>query len=114
MVDYIKQLEEEQVKKENNIFVPGDTVEVYQKIIEGTRERIQIFRGIVIAKKHSGSKETFMIRKVSKGVGVEKIFQLHSPNIEKIVVLKKGKTRRAKLYYLRDKIGKSSTVKEKR
>jgi len=114
MVDYIKQLEEEQVKKENNIFVPGDTVEVYQKIIEGTRERIQIFQGIVIAKKHSGSKETFMIRKVSKGVGVEKIFQLHSPNIEKIVVLKKGKTRRAKLYYLRDKIGKSSTVKEKR
>jgi len=114
MVDYIKQLEEEQVKKEKNIFGPGDTVEVHQKIIEGIRERIQVFKGIVIAKKHSGSKETFTVRKISKGVGIEKIFQLHSPNIEKIVVLKKGRTRRAKLYYLRERIGKNSTVKEKR
>lgn len=114
MVDYIMQLEEEQAKKEKNVFVPGDTVEIHQKIIEGTRERIQVFKGIVIAKKHSGSKETFTVRKVSKGVGVEKIFQLHSPNIEKVVVLKKGKTRRAKLYYLRERIGKGSTVKEKR
>ena len=114
MVDYIKQLEEEQEKKEKNVFVSGDTVEVHQKIIEGTRERIQVFKGIVIAKKHSGSKETFTVRKVSKGVGVEKIFQFHSPNIEKVVALKKGKTRRAKLYYLRERIGKGSTVKEKR
>ncbi|NCO23631.1 MAG: 50S ribosomal protein L19 [Candidatus Infernicultor aquiphilus] len=114
MPDYIKQLEEEQLKKENSVFAPGDTVEIYQKIIEGTKERVQIFKGIVIAKKHSGSKETFTVRKVSKGVGVEKIFQLHSPNIAKIVVLKKGKTRRAKLYYLRNRVGKSSTVKEKR
>jgi len=114
MIDYIKQLEEEQSKKENSEFTNGDTVEVHQKIIEGTRERVQIFKGIVIAKKHGGSKETFTVRKISKGVGVEKIFQLHSPNIVKIVVSKKGKTRRAKLYYLRDRVGKSSTVKEKR
>lgn len=114
MIDYIKQLEEEQKKEGKNIFAPGDTVEVHQKIIEGTRKRVQIFKGIVIAKKHSGSKETFIVRKVSKGVGIEKIFQLHSPNIKKIVVLKKGKTRRAKLYYLRERIGKRSTVKEKR
>ena len=112
MVDYIKQLEEEQINKEKNLFSPGDTVEVHQKIIEGTRERIQVFKGIVIAKKHSDSKETFTVRKVSKGVGVEKIFQLHSPSIEKIEVVKKGKVRRAKLYYLRERIGKSATVKE--
>lgn len=114
MVDYIKQLEEEQSKKENSEFAPGDTVEVHQKIIEGTRERVQVFTGVVIAKKHGGSKETFTVRKISKGVGVEKVFQLHSPNIVKIVSVKKGKTRRAKLYYLRDRIGKTSKVKEKR
>ena len=114
MIDYIKQLEEEQSKKENSEFAPGDTIEVHQKIIEGTRERVQIFKGIVIAKKHGGSKETFTVRKISKGVGVEKVFQMHSPNIAKVVVLKRGKTRRAKLYYLRDRVGKSSTVKEKR
>jgi len=114
MVDYIKQLEEEQSKKENSEFVVGDTVEVHQKIIEGNRERVQVFKGIVIAKKHGGSKETFTVRKISKGVGVEKVFQLHSPNIEKVVTTKRGKTRRAKLYYLRDRVGKSGTVKEKR
>ncbi len=114
MVDYIKQVEEEQLKKENDVFLPGDTVEVHQKIIEGTRERVQIFKGIVIAKKHGGSKETFIVRKISKGVGVEKVFQLHSPNIVKVVALKRGKTRRAKLYYLRGRVGKSSKVKEKR
>jgi len=114
MVDYIKQLEKEQINKEKNTFSPGDTIEVHQKIIEGTRERVQIFKGVVIAKKHSESKETFTVRKVSKGVGVEKIFQLHSPNIEKIEVVKRGKVRRAKLYYLRERIGKSSAVKEKR
>jgi len=114
MVDYIKQLEEEQSKKEIGKFESGDTVEVHQKIIEGTRKRVQVFKGIVIAKKHGGSKETFTVRKISKGVGVEKVFQLHSPNIVKVLASKKGKTRRAKLYYLRDRIGKSGTVKEKR
>ena len=114
MTDYVRQLEEEQLKKESSVFVPGDTVEVYQKIIEGTRERVQVFKGIIIAKKHGGSKETFTVRKISKGVGVEKVFQMHSPNVAKVVVLKKGKTRRAKLYYLRDRVGKTSKVKEKR
>ena len=114
MVDYIKQLEEEQSNKEIGKFESGDTVEVHQKIVEGTRERVQVFKGIVIAKKHGGSKETFTVRKISKGVGVEKVFQLHSPNIVKVLTLKKGKIRRAKLYYLRDRIGKSGTVKEKR
>ncbi len=114
MIDYIKQLEEEQSKKENSEFAPGDTVEVHQKIIEGTRERVQIFKGIVIAKKHGGSKETFTVRKISKGVGVERVFQMHSPNIVKLVVLKRGKTRRAKLYYLRDRVGKNIKVKEKK
>lgn len=114
MVDYVNQIKEEQVKNESNLFVPGDTVEVHQKIIEGNRERVQVYKGIVIAKKHSKNQETFTVRKVSKGVGIEKIFQLHSPNIVKIVVLKRGKTRRAKLYYLRERIGKSSILKEKR
>ncbi len=114
MVDYIDQINQEQVKNESNLFMPGDTVEVYQKIIEGNKERIQVFTGIVIAKKHNKNQEYFTVRKVSKGVGVEKIFPLHSPSIEKIVVLKKGKVRRAKLYYLRERVGKKSVVKEKR
>jgi len=110
----INQIEKEQLKKDNDLFSSGDTVEVHQKIIEGTRERVQIFKGIVIAKKHGGSKETFTVRKISKGVGVEKVFQLHSPNIVKVEVFKKGKVRRAKLYYLRDRVGKKSKLKEKR
>ncbi|MEA1939522.1 MAG: 50S ribosomal protein L19 [Candidatus Caldatribacteriota bacterium] len=114
MIDYISKLEKEQAREGNNQFKSGDTVEVHQKIVEGKRERIQVFKGIVIAKKHSGTKESFTVRKISKGVGVEKIFQLHSPNIKKIVVLKKGKVRRAKLYYLRGRVGKRSVVKEKR
>lgn len=114
MIDYIQQIEKEQMKEEKIAFIAGDTVEIHQKIIEGTRERIQVFKGIVIAKNHSKTRESFTVRKISKGVGVEKVFQLHSPNIKKIVVLKKGKVRRAKLYYLRDRVGKKSTVKEKR
>ena len=113
-MDNISRIEEEQLKKDNDLFLAGDTVGVHQKIIEGTRERVQIFKGIVIAKKHGGSKETFTVRKISKGVGVEKVFQLHSPNIVKVEVFKKGKVRRAKLYYLRDRVGKKSKVKEKR
>ena len=114
MIDYIEQIEKEQMREKSVDFIAGDTVEVHQKIIEGNRERIQIFKGIVIAKNHRSTRETFTVRKISKGVGVEKIFQLHSPNIKKIVVIKKGKVRRAKLYYLRDRVGKKSTVKEKR
>jgi large subunit ribosomal protein L19 len=113
-MDNISRIEEEQLKKDNDLFLPGDTVGVHQKIVEGTRERVQIFKGIVIAKKYGGSRETFTVRKISKGVGVEKVFQLHSPNIVKVEVFKKGKVRRAKLYYLRDRVGRKSKVKEKR
>jgi len=114
MIDYINKLNDEQVKNNSDSFLTGDTVEVHQKIVEGNRERIQVFKGIVIAKKHEKNQETFIVRKVSKGVGIEKIFPLHSPSIDKIVVVRRGKTRRAKLYYLRDRIGKSSVIKEKR
>ena len=90
----------------------GDTVVVHCKIKDGTNERIQLFEGTVIAKKGGGISETFTVRKISYGVGVEKIFPVHSPNIAKIDVVRKGKVRRAKLYYLRDRVGKSSKVKE--
>lgn len=91
----------------------GNTVRVHIKIKEGTRERIQIFEGTVIAKKHGGISETFTVRRVAYGVGVEKVFPLHSPNVEKVEVVRKGKVRRAKLYYLRDRVGKAAKVKEK-
>lgn len=91
----------------------GSTVKVHVKIKEGTRERIQIFEGTVIAKKHGGISETFTVRRVAYGVGVEKVFPLHSPNIEKVEVVRRGKVRRAKLYYLRDRVGKAAKVKEK-
>lgn len=91
----------------------GSTVKVHVKIKEGSRERIQIFEGTVIAKKHGGISETFTVRRVAYGVGVEKVFPLHSPNIEKVEVVRRGKVRRAKLYYLRDRVGKAAKVKEK-
>ena len=91
----------------------GDTVRVHVHIKEGNRERIQVFEGTVIAKKHGGIAETFTVRRVSYGVGVEKVFPLHSPIIEKIETVRTGKVRRAKLYYLRDRVGKSAKIKEK-
>ncbi|MFZ2330154.1 MAG: 50S ribosomal protein L19 [Atribacterota bacterium] len=109
-MDYIKQIEDEQLKKDTLEVKPGDLVEVHQKIIEGERKRIQIFRGILIARKHSGSRETITVRKVSKGIGVEKIFPIHSPNIESIKLIKTGSTRRAKLYYLRDRVGQKGLM----
>jgi len=90
----------------------GDTVKVHLKVKEGNRERIQIFEGTVIAKKHGGIEETFTVRRVSYGVGVEKVFPIHAPSIEKIEVVRHGKVRRAKLYYLRDRVGKAAKVKE--
>ena len=90
----------------------GDTVRVHIKVKEGSRERIQIFEGTVIAKKHGGIEETVTVRRVSYGVGVEKVFPIHAPTIEKIELVRKGKVRRAKLYYLRDRVGKSAKVKE--
>lgn len=91
----------------------GDTVRVHIRVKEGSRERIQVFEGTVIAKKHGGIAETFTVRRVSYGVGVEKVFPLHAPSVEKIETVRRGKVRRAKLYYLRDRVGKRAKVKER-
>ena len=90
----------------------GNTVRVHVRIKEGSRERVQVFEGVVIAKKHGGISETFTVRRISYGVGVEKIFPINSPSIEKVELVRKGKVRRAKLYYLRDRVGKAARVKE--
>ena len=111
-MDLIKELNKEQLAKEMPEVKIGDTVRVHVKVKEGSRERIQVFEGTVIAKKHGGIQETFTVRRVSYGVGVEKTFPMHSPNVEKVEVVRKGKVRRAKLYYLRDRVGKAAKVKE--
>jgi large subunit ribosomal protein L19 len=95
-------------------FGPGDTVKVHVRVVEGQKERIQVFSGVVIARSGSGVRETFTVRKVSYGVGVERTFPLHAPTIAKIEVVTRGDVRRAKLYYLRDRVGKAAKVKEKR
>ena len=112
MNDIIKNIEAEQLKENAREFRVGDTVKVYGKIKEGNRERIQVFEGTVIAMKHGGIQETFTVRRVSYGVGVEKAFPVHSPNLEKVEVVRKGKVRRAKLYYLRNRVGKAAKVKQ--
>ena len=104
---------EEGFKRDLGDFAVGDTVKVYLKVVEGDKERIQPFQGAVIGRKGSGTRETFMVRKVSFGVGVEKVFPVCSPNIAKIEVIKRGDVKRAKLYYLRSKKGKSAKIKEK-
>lgn len=110
----LQAIEARQMVDERDNFNVGDTVRVHFRIVEGQNERIQVFEGIVIAKKHGGLRETFIVRKISYGVGVERIFPLHSPRIQKIEVVRRGKVRRAKLYFLRDRIGKRATrVKEK-
>jgi len=111
-VTLIEALERENLKPEVPEFNVGDTVKVYNKIVEGTRERIQVFEGVVIARKNSSVRETFTVRRISFGVGVEKIFPIHSPRIDKIEVVKRGKVRRAKLYYLRNLTGKAAKIKE--
>ena len=103
----------QQLKSEVPQFNVGDTVKVHQRIVEGTRERIQLFEGTVIARKGGGISETFTVRRVSYGVGVEKTFPIHSPNVDKVVVVREAKVRRAKLYYLRSRVGKAAKVKEK-
>ena len=108
--EIIKSIENEQLKAEVPEFSVGDTVKVYGKIKEGNRERIQVFEGTVL--KRQGGGATFTVRKLSNGVGVEKTWPLHSPNVEKVEIVRKGKVRRAKLYYLRDRIGKAAKVKE--
>ncbi|WP_265443849.1 50S ribosomal protein L19 [Acetivibrio straminisolvens] len=112
-MDVIKAIEQEQLKADVANFSIGDYVKVHAKVIEGNRERIQVFEGTVIAKKGSGLKETFTVRRISYGVGVERIFPIHSPRIAKIEIVRKGKVRRAKLYYLRDRVGKAAKVKTK-
>jgi len=112
MSDIIKQLEQEQLKKEVPAFRVGDTVRVYAKIVEGTRERIQMFEGTVIKRQNGGVRETFTVRRLSYGVGVEKTWPLHSPRLERVEVVRRGVIRRAKLFYLRDRIGKKAKVKE--
>lgn len=111
-MDLIKALNKEQLEKEVPQVQVGDTVRVHVKVKEGARERIQVFEGTVLAKKHGGIQETVTVRRVSYGVGVEKTFPIHSPNVEKFEVVRRGKVRRAKLYYLRDRVGKAAKVKE--
>ena len=112
MNDIIKKIEAEQLKAEVPAFNVGDTVRVYGKIKEGNRERVQVFEGTVIKKQGGSNRATFTVRKLSNGCGVEKTWPLHSPNVEKVEVVRKGKVRRAKLYYLRDRVGKAAKVKE--
>ncbi len=112
-MDVIKAIEHEQLKSKVPVLDVGNTVKVHVKVKEGNRERIQVFEGIIIKKQGGGVNETFTVRKISYGVGVEKTFLLHSPNVEKVEVVRVGKARRAKLFYLRDRLGKSARTKEK-
>ncbi len=113
-MDIIRAIENEQIKENAPEFKIGDTVKVHVKIKEGNRERIQIFEGIVIKRQNAGLNETFTVRKISYGVGVERTFPVHSPKIEKVEVVREAKVRRAKLYYLRDRVGKAAKPQEKR
>ena len=112
MNEIIKKIEAEQLKDTVPEFRVGDTVKVYNKIKEGNRERIQVFEGTVVKRQNGGARETFTVRKNSNGIGVEKTWPLHSPSVENIEVVRRGKVRRAKLYYLRDRVGKAAKVKE--
>ena len=112
-MDIIKSIEHEQLKKQIPMLKVGDTVKVHVRVKEGNRERIQVFEGIIIKKQGGGVNETFTVRRISYGVGVEKTFLLHSPTVEKVKVVRVGKARRAKLYYLRDRVGKAAKTKEK-
>ena len=112
MNEIIKAIEDAQLKSDVADFNVGDTVKVYAKVIEGSRERIQVYEGTVLKRQNGGARETFTVRKSSNGIGVEKTWPLHSPNVEKVEVVRKGKVRRAKLNYLRDRVGKRAKVKE--
>ena len=112
MNDIIKAIEAEQLKAEVPEFSVGDTVSVYGKIKEGNRERVQVFEGVVLKKQGGSNRATFTVRKTSNGIGVEKTWPLHSPNVERVELVRKGKVRRAKLNYLRDRVGKKAKVKE--
>lgn len=113
-MDLLDRIEREGMRKDIPDFEPGDTVRVHVKIVEGDKERIQVFEGVVMARSGSGLRERFRVRKISYGVGVERIFPVHSPRIEKIDVIRKGRVRRAKLFYLRGRKGRAAQVKERR
>ena len=112
-MDKIQAFTNEQLKQDVPVIRVGDTVRVYNKIKEGNRERTQLFEGLVISKKNGGISETFTVRRIAYGVGVEKTFPLHSPNVEKVEIVRTGKVRRAKLYYVRERVGKAAKVKER-
>ena len=112
-MDALKLIEQSSMKAEAPVVEVGDLVKVHVKIKEGEKFRIQIFEGTVIAKKHGGINETFTVRRVAHGCGIERVFPLHSPTVEKVEVVRNGKVRRAKLYYLRDRVGKAAKVKSK-
>lgn len=113
-MEVIRQLEMEQLRMDMPDFLPGDTVRVHVKIKEGDKERIQVFQGVVISKRKGGIKSSFTVRKVSYGVGVERVFPLHSPVIDRVEVVTRGRVRRAKIYYLRKLRGKAARIREKR
>ena len=113
-MDPIKSVEMNYIKKDLPKFNPGDTVKVNVKVVEGGKERIQAYQGVVIRKRGSGLNQTFTVRRISYGIGVERIFMTHSPKIHSVEVLRRGKVRRAKLYYLRDRVGRAARIKERR
>lgn len=111
-MDIIRELEKEQLKTDITPFNVGDTIRVYAKVVEGSRERLQMFEGVVIKRQNGGIRETFTVRRIASGVGVERTWPLHSPRVDHIEVVRRGIVRRAKLFYLRDKVGKAAKVKE--
>ena len=113
MNEIIRSIENAQLRSDIPAFSIGDTIRVFVKVVEGTRERLQAFEGVVIARRNGSARETFTVRRVSYGIGVERTFPLHSPRLDHIVVVRRGKVRRAKLYYLRERSGKAAKVKEK-
>ena len=113
-MNIIETLEKEQLRNDIPEFRPGDTVRVHVKVVEGKNERIQMYEGVVIARKNAGLRETFTVRRIASGVGVERTFPLHSPRLAKIEVIRRGVVRRAKLYYLRNLTGKAARIREKR
>lgn len=113
-MDVLQAIEAPYLRDDHPQFAPGDTIQVHLRVVEGNKERIQVFEGVVIGRRGSGANATFMVRKISYGTGVERVFPFHSPNIDHIKVVRRGKVRRAKLYYLRNLRGKAARIKEKR
>jgi large subunit ribosomal protein L19 len=113
-MNQLDQVESAYTQREVPTFSPGDTVRVHVRVVEGDKQRIQVFQGVIIARRGDGTRETFTVRKISGGIGVERIFPLHSPNVDRIELMRRGKVRRAKLYYLRNLRGKAARIEERR